>query len=349
LVLVRIFINGYGNIGRRLASALSVDKEIQFVGVGKYTIDDKVKEALDNHYNVFVPKEMIVAFKDKGLGVTGTVQEAVSQSDLVIDAAMEGGGYDNKKKLYELMKKPAIFQGGEDRHGEHAVADMIHNSRVNYSKASGKTYVIQGSCNVSGMGRVMQPLIEKFGNRIKRYDVELIRRWADLEDTKSVKDSIEWDRNPHHQDDVKDFIPGANLYVDAFKVPSRMMHLHQMFIRFSDRAPTKDEILECFRNEFGVAIIGSAKGTGDIRKKAHELGFAHGDTNMVHIHQDILRVQDDIVKIGYSDDQTGMVIPENHLLLQSMVFKRPREEALKRTDNLFHISEKRKKLEEEFN
>lgn len=347
MILVRVFINGYGNIGRRLASALSADKEVQFVGVAKYTVDDKVKEALDNHYNVFVPKDMIPAFREKGYNVAGPVEEAVKQSDIVIDAAKEGGGYDNKKSLYEPMKKPAIFQGGEDRHGDRSVADMIHNSRVNYSKAAGRTYVIQGSCNVSGMGRVMQPLIEKFGSRIKRYDVELIRRWADLEDTKAVKDSIEWDRNPHHQDDVKDFIPNANLYVDAFKVPSRMMHLHQMFIRF-DRAPTKDEILECFRNEFGVAIINSAKGTGDVRKKALELGFAHGDTNMVHIHQDILRVQDDMVKIGYSDDQTGMVIPENHMLLQSMVFKRPREEALKRSDSLFQMSKKRKILEEEF-
>jgi glyceraldehyde-3-phosphate dehydrogenase (NAD(P)) len=69
---------------------------------------------------------------------------------------------------------------------------------------------------------------------------------------------------------------------------------------------------------------------------------------MVHIHQDILRVQDDTVKIGYSDDQTGMVIPENHMLLQSMVFKRSREDALKRTDSLFQLSKKRKTLEEEF-
>lgn len=343
-----MFINGYGNIGRRLATALSMDKEIQFVGVAKYTVDDKVKEALENRFNVYVPEEMISAFKEKGYSVTGSVKDAVKHSEIVIDAAKEGGGYDNKKSLYEPMNKPAIFQGGEDRHGDRTVADMIHNSRVNYSKAAGRTYVIQGSCNVSGMGRVMQPLIEKFGDRIRRYDVELVRRWADLEDTKAVKDSIEWDRNPHHQDDVKDFIPSANLYVDAFKVPSRMMHLHQMFIRFSGKAPTKDEILECFRNEFGVAIISSANGTGDVRKKAIELGFAHGDTNMVHIHQDILRVQDDTVKIAYSDDQTGMVIPENHMLFQSMVFKRPREEAMKRTDSLFQMSKKRRILEEEF-
>jgi glyceraldehyde-3-phosphate dehydrogenase (NAD(P)) len=346
--LVRVFINGYGNIGRRLASALGADKEIQLVGIAKYSIDYRVKEAFENRYDVYVPKEAVAAFKEKGYNVTGLVEDAVKQCDLVVDAAREGAGYENKKKLYEPMNKPAIFQGGEDRNGERAVADMIHNSRVNYDKAAGKTYVIQGSCNVSGMGRIMQPLIQKFGIRIRRFDVELVRRWADLEDTKAVKDSIEWDRNPHHQDDVKDFIPNANLYVDAFKVPSRMMHLHHMFVRFSDSVPTKDEILECFREEFGVAIISSAKGTGDVRKKALELGFPHGDTNMVHIHQDILRVQDDTVKIAYSDDQTGMVIPENYMLLQSMAFKRAREEAVKRTDNLFQMNKRRVILEEEF-
>jgi glyceraldehyde-3-phosphate dehydrogenase (NAD(P)) len=61
-----------------------------------------------------------------------------------------------------------------------------------------------------------------------------------------------------------------------------------------------------------------------------------------------LRVQDDTVKIAYSDDQTGMVIPENHLLIQSMVFRRPRDEALKRADNLFQMNKRREILEEEF-
>jgi glyceraldehyde-3-phosphate dehydrogenase (NAD(P)) len=346
--LVRVFINGYGNIGRRLASAFAADKEIQLVGVAKYSADEKVKEALENQYDVYVPKEALGVFKEKGYAVAGSVEEAIKRCDFVVDAAKEGVGYDNKIKLYQPMNKPAIFQGGEDRHGERAVADMIHNSRVNYDRAIGKTYVIQGSCNVSGMGRIMQPLIQKFGSNIRRFDVELVRRWADLEDTKAVKDSIEWDREPHHQDDVKDFIPNANLYVDAFKVPSRMMHLHHMFVRFGDGIPTKDDILESFRDEFGVAIIRSAKGTGDVRKMALELGFPHGDTNMVHIHEDILRIQDDTVKIAYSDDQTGMVIPENHMLLQSMAFSRPRAEAIKKADNLFQMTKRRVILEEEF-
>jgi len=347
-MLARVFINGYGNIGRRLASAISGDKETQLIGVAKYTADDKTQEALRNHIDIYVPEEKIKEFTDRKYKVNGTVKDAVERCDIVIDAAKEGGGFLNKKNLYNPINRPAIFQGGEDRHGEYSVADMIHNSRVNYEKASSRAYVIQGSCNVSGMGRIIQPMIEKFGHEITRYDVTLIRRWADLEDIKQVKDSIEWDANPHHQDDVKDFIPSANLYVDAYKVPSRMMHLHQMSIRFKTKAPTKDSIVETFRKEFGVAILNSASGTAQVRKKAMELGFPHGDTNMVHIHQEVVRVEEDTVKIPYSDDQTGMVIPENYLLLQSMVYKRSRQEALAKTDGLFRIDYKRKVLEEEF-
>jgi glyceraldehyde-3-phosphate dehydrogenase (NAD(P)) len=346
--VVKVFINGYGNIGRRLATALSADKEIQFIGIAKYTADEKTEEALQSKFDVYIPEGAEKQFKEKGYHVTGSIPEAVEQSNLVIDAAKEGGGYENKEKIYKPMKKPAIFQGGEDRYGEHSVADMIHNSRVNYEKAAGKTYAIQGSCNVSGIGRIMQPLIENFGDQIKRYDIILIRRWADLEDSKEVKDSVEWDRSPHHQEDVKDFIPMAPLYIEAYKVPSRMMHLHQMAIRFNSKIPNKDKIMEIFRNEFGVAILNSVKGTADIRKKAIQLGFQHGDTNMVHIHEEMLKIQDDTVKISYSDDQTGMVIPENHLLLQSMIFYRPKEEAIRKTDNLFQISKKRKILEELF-
>lgn len=341
-------MNGFGNIGRRLANTFSGDKEIQFIGVAKYSADEKTREALESKYHVYVPERNLKQFSDNKYEVSGTVQEAVNQSDIIVDAAKEGEGFENKKRLYEPMKKAAIFQGGEERCGPRSVADMIHNSRINYSKAIGKMYVIQGSCNVSGIGRIMQPLAEKFGDEIERYDVTIVRRWADLEDSKEVRDSIEWDIEPHHQEDVKDFMPAANLFVEAYKVPSRMMHLHQMLIRFKTKAPTKDSVIEALSKEFGVAILNSAKGSADVRNKALMLGFQFGDTNMVHIHEEVLRVQDDILKILYTDDQTGMVIPENHLLLQSMVFGRSREQAIKKTDTLFQISRKKRILEEEF-
>jgi glyceraldehyde-3-phosphate dehydrogenase (NAD(P)) len=346
--MVKVFINGYGNIGRRIATAFSQDKEIQFIGVGKYSVDDRVKDAVDRSFPLYVPANMVSKFKEKGFPVSGNISNAIMESDIVIDAAKDGYGYENKVNLYEPLNKAAIFQGGEDNTGDKKVADVIHNSRVNYKDMFKKKYVIQGSCNVSGMGRILQPMIEKYGSEIKRYDVTLIRRSADLEDLKEVKDSIEWDKNPHHQDDVKSFLPTVNLYVEAYKVPSRMMHLHQMTVRFKSAAPDKESFLDIYEKEFGVAILSNARGTGDIRKKAIDLGFEHGDTNMVHIHSDTIRKQDDTLKLLYSDDQTGMVIPENYLLFQSMLYGRPARDAYRRTDAIFHIDKKRKTLEEEF-
>lgn len=346
--MYKVFINGYGIIGSRLASVLSKDNETKLVGIAKYSPDEKTQDAINRGYRVFVPNKHIKEFKKNNFDIAGNIEEAVIESDLVIDASSEGNGYKNKVKYYRPFGKKAIFQGGEDRYGKKSVAEIIHNSRINYDKTKGKDFVIQGSCNVTGMGKIIQPLIENYKDSIKRFDVNLIRRWADLEDKKEVKDSIEWDKDPHHQDDFKDIVPNINLYVDALKVPSRMMHLHQMTIRFSKSPPSKDALLKIFQDEFGVAILNNAKGTGEIRKKAIELKFEYGDTNMVHIHSELIRVQEDILKISYSDDQTGMVIPENYLLIQSMLGKKPRNEAIKLCDKLFGLKRKKKVLEKTY-
>jgi len=56
----------------------------------------------------------------------------------------------------------------------------------------------------------------------------------------------------------------------------------------------------------------------------------------------------DTVQLMYSDDQTGLVIPENYMLLQAMLFQRNYDDALKRTNKLFNMDEKKKLLEEHF-
>ena len=56
----------------------------------------------------------------------------------------------------------------------------------------------------------------------------------------------------------------------------------------------------------------------------------------------------DTVKMMYSDDQTGIVIPENHLLMQAMLFGKKYDDAFKHTEELFHMGEKKKLLESHF-
>jgi glyceraldehyde-3-phosphate dehydrogenase (NAD(P)) len=344
----KIFVNGYGSIGSRITSFLKDDPELSVIGIGKYSPDDDVNVAISRGLNVYVPENKIDSFSD--YKISGTIESALDQSDLVVDAAPGGHGFKNKKNLYEPRNLPAIYQGGETTLGEEAVSDLLFNSRANYSDALGKKHVMQGSCNVTGMGRILSPLREKFGNNILRFDVTLIRRWADIEQTdKKVTDTIEMTQKPHHGDDVKLYFgKDAPLYVRAIKVPTRQMHLHIMDIRFNQTAPKPSEIHDIFRNEFGIATLWTAKGTKDIRDYAQNMGFNFTDTNMIHIHANMTTSIGDTVQMMYSDDQTGIVIPENHMLIQAMLFEKSYADAFSHTESIFNMSEKKQKLEEFF-
>ena len=344
----KVFINGYGSIGSRITAFLKDDPEISVIGVGKYSTDDKVNQAISKGLRVYVPEKKLDDFKN--FEISGSIESALDDCDLVIDASPGGHGYKNKKNIYEPKNLMAIYQGGETIAGDQAVSDLLFNSRANFDLSTGKRHVMQGSCNVTGMGRILEPLREKFGDNIIRFDVTLVRRWADIEQTeKKVKDTIEMTEKPHHGEDVKTYFgKDAPLFVRAIKVPTRQMHLHIMDIRFKDTAPKPSDIHDIFSNEFGVATLWTAKGTKDIRDYADTMGFNFTDTNMIHIHANMTVSIGDTVQMMYSDDQTGIVIPENHMLMQSMLFGKSYQEAFSHTESIFHMQEKKQKLEEYF-
>ncbi|HEX9845381.1 MAG TPA: type II glyceraldehyde-3-phosphate dehydrogenase [Candidatus Nitrosotenuis sp.] len=344
----KVFVNGYGSIGSRVAQFIKDDPEIKVLGVGKYSPDDKVNDAISRGFDVYVPTKRIDSFKN--YKIKGVIEDVLDDCDIVIDASPGGMGYTNKKQLYEPRGIMAIYQGGESVFGDERVSDLLFNSRVNYTEAFEKKHVMQGSCNVTGMGRVLQPLREKYGSQIVRFDAVLVRRWADLEQTdKTVPDTIEWTSQPHHQEDVKHYMgKDMPLFIQAIKVPTRQMHVHLMNIRFKDVAPKPSEILEIFKDEHGVATLWTAKGTKQIRDAAESMKFSFKDTNMIHIHANMLESVGDTVKMVYSDDQTGIVIPENHILMQAMLFQKPYSEAFAHTEGLFHMNEKKRNLEEFF-
>ena len=344
----KVFVNGYGTIGSRITKFIKDDSDIVVIGIGKHSPDEKVQLAINDGFSVYVPDDKIENFKD--YNISGSIESILDDCDLVIDASPGGKGFLNKKNIYESKDVKVIFQGGETIFNNNAVADVLFNSRVNHAEAFDKKYVMQGSCNVTGMGRILNPLREKYADKLTRIDVTLVRRWADLEQTdKQIDDTIEMTQNPHHGTDVKAFFgEDAPLFVRAIKVPTRQMHLHIMDIRFNENAPTSDEIHELFKNEYGIVILWTAKGTKDVRDFAESTKFNFKDTNMLHIHANMTTSTGDTIQLMYSDDQTGIVIPENYMLLQAMLFQRDYKDALKRTEKLFNMDQKKKLLEEHF-
>jgi glyceraldehyde-3-phosphate dehydrogenase (NAD(P)) len=229
----KVFVNGYGSIGSRIAKFIKDDSDIDVIGIGKYSPDEKVQQAIDSGFSVYVPEDKIINFND--YNISGSIESILNDCDLVIDASPGGKGISNRKNIYEPKGIKAIFQGGETIFNDNAVADILFNSRVNYAEAFDKKYVMQGSCNVTGMGRILNPLKEKYANSITRFDVTLVRRWADLEQTdKEITDTIEMTEQPHHGTDVKSFfrndVPLCILWI---YVSMKRPQLQMKFIHYS--------------------------------------------------------------------------------------------------------------------
>jgi len=106
----KVFVNGYGSIGSRVAKFIKDDPDIQIIGVGKYSPDKKVQSAIDNGFSVYVPKNKIDDFKE--YEIAGSIESALDDCDLVIDASPGGNGYLNKKNIYEPKLQRFKKSGG---------------------------------------------------------------------------------------------------------------------------------------------------------------------------------------------------------------------------------------------
>ena len=73
--MVKLFINGYGNIGRRLATAFNLDSQVDLVGIAKYKADERAKEAILKGYSIFIPQSLEQEFKNNKLEFTGFIEE----------------------------------------------------------------------------------------------------------------------------------------------------------------------------------------------------------------------------------------------------------------------------------
>ena len=102
----KIFVNGYGSIGSRIASFLKDDPEIIVIGVGKYSPDEKVNVAISRGLNVYVPERKLDDFLN--YKISGSIESALDECDLVIDAAPGGHRYKNKKNLYPKANKDKL-------------------------------------------------------------------------------------------------------------------------------------------------------------------------------------------------------------------------------------------------
>jgi glyceraldehyde-3-phosphate dehydrogenase (NAD(P)) len=311
-MVVKVAINGYGTVGRRVADAVSAQNDMRVVGVVKTRPTFEAHQAIVKGYRLFVnEKENLKAFVDAGLKVEGTVKDLLEDADIIVDGSPDGIGIENKKGLYEPGNKKAIFQGGE----KAATAEVSFNAGANYRNALGKQFVRVVSCNTTGLCRTLFPIDSRFG--IKKVSAVMIRRGPDPSDIKKgpvnaiVPDPVTVPS--HHGPDVNTVMPNLKITTVALKVPTTLMHMHTVSASMNNGAST-EEVIDLLNRTPRVMLVKAGDGiksTAQIMEWAKELGRERSDLNEIAVWEESINARNGDVFFMQAIHQESDVVPEN--------------------------------------
>ncbi|MGC9211643.1 MAG: type II glyceraldehyde-3-phosphate dehydrogenase [Nitrososphaeria archaeon] len=329
---IKVGINGYGTIGKRIADAVIKQPDMELVGVSKLNADYEAVTAVKKGIKLFVDENSIEKFKNAGIDFSGTKLEMIKEAQVIIDATPDGVGAKNKA-LYISENKPAIFQGGE----EPDVADVSFSALCNYDEANGKKYVRVVSCNTTGMLRIVCALNKNF--KIKKVRVVLIRRAADPREVKKGPiNSIVL--NPvqlpsHHADDAKTVLRDLDIFTMAYVVPTTLMHVHAMSVQVEGN-PSKEEViktLESSRRILGISRGSGIGSTAEIIETARDIGRVRYDLPEVAFFEDSVHSSNGEIFLTYAVHQESIVVPENVDAVRAMFKLKEKEESISLTDS----------------
>lgn len=315
----KVAINGYGTIGKRVADAISVQDDMEVVGVVKTRPSFEARIALEKGFALYTAaKENVGDFKKSKIDVSGTLIELLDKADIVIDATPGDTG-EEYKKLYQKHGVKGIWQGGE----EHELAGFSFNSEANYHGALGRDFARVVSCNTTGLVRVLYALDTAFGVRKAR--VTLMRRAADPNDIKTgpinalIPDPIKLPS--HHGTDVNSILPKIDITTMAVKTSTTLMHLHALNIELK-KACSEDDIIKVFEKRPRIMLVSSKdriKSTAEAMELAKDMGRPRGDMWENVVWKDSIAINKGELYFFQAIHQESDVVPENVDAIRAML------------------------------
>jgi len=71
----KVFVNGYGSIGSRITKFIKGDPDIDVVGIGKHSSNEKVQHVINDGFSVYVPEDKIDNFKN--YDISGSIESVI--------------------------------------------------------------------------------------------------------------------------------------------------------------------------------------------------------------------------------------------------------------------------------
>ncbi len=335
---IKVGINGYGTIGKRVADAVAMQKDMKLVGVTAHSYSFNTEVARQKGYKIFTVGGDS-DLKLNGIKPDGDIDNLLEEVDVIVDATPKKIGKENIDKYYRQKKVKAIVQGGE----KHETAGTSFVAQCNYDGAFNKDYARIVSCNTTGLCRTLHAVDKKYG--ISSVYATMIRRGADPGDIhhgpiNAIVPVLEMPS--HHGPDVQTVLPNIEIFTTALSVPSTLMHLHALTVDLKKKA-TAGEVTELFKNSTRIRIVRNAqhlRSTAEIMEFARDLGRLRGDMPEICVWQEGIGITSNSSnKLLYMQavHQESDVVPENIDCIRAMMGFKDGEKSIEITNSSFGI------------
>ncbi len=312
---IKVAINGFGTIGKRVADAVDAQEDMIVIGVTKTGPSFGCELAVKKGFPLFCTsdeKESINKFKEEGYECKGGISDLLNLCDVVVDCSPGKLGKSNLEK-YKSAEVKYIFQGGE----KHELTGLSYTSSANHLEnlnASGTRVV---SCNTTGLSRTLVPLYELCGSL--KVECTMIRRSADPGDSSkgpinAIKPVLKVPS--HHGPDVMTIKPEIEINSLAVAVPTTIMHVHSIVADLpEDHGLSTDSILNIWKNTPRVIIMNGVKDkistTAEVMEMARDIGRKWGDLHEIFVWEDGVKLVNNRLYYFQAIHQESDVIPEN--------------------------------------
>ncbi|MFW6046014.1 MAG: type II glyceraldehyde-3-phosphate dehydrogenase [Natronomonas sp.] len=334
---IEVAVNGYGTIGKRVADAVTLQPDMELIGVAKTRPNHEAELAVENGYPLYAAiEDRMDAFGQAGIEIAGPVEDLVAAADVVVDATPSGIGAENKS-LYDEHDTPALYQGGES----DDLVDASFNARGNFEDATGADHVRVVSCNTTGLARLLGPLREAYG--IEKARVTLVRRGGDPSQSGRgpINDILP---NPvtlpsHHGPDVNTIFPDLAIDTLGLKVPATLMHTHSVNVTLED-TPNAQAVRDHLAEEDRLFLVPAdydIDGAGALKEFAMDRGRPRGDLWENCIWSESISMEGRDLYLFQAIHQESDVVPENVDAIRAVLETATADESTAMTDEALGV------------
>jgi glyceraldehyde-3-phosphate dehydrogenase (NAD(P)) len=307
---IRVAVNGYGVIGKRVADAVAKQDDMRLAGVVDVVADWRPRVARKRGIPLFgAAPEQVDAMRKAGLEVAGTLEDVLGQVDVIVDCTPKKIAAKNVE-TYRRRGIKFIVEGGE----KHSVTGHSFVAEANYETALGRESTRVVSCNTTSAVRTLTAL--KRAGLLKKARGTLLRRATDPWESHQsgiMNTLVPEPEIPSHQGpDAQTVDPNLDVVTMAVKVPETLAHLHYWTVEMTHPA-SREDVLAAFRTSSRIALIRYSDGLGAlnaVKEMMSDAGRPRADLYEVALWEDMLKVQGSELFYAYMVDNQAIVVPE---------------------------------------